>query len=159
MTLEELEKKVKELDDIENIKKLHRQYIYLLNSHKWEEIVNCFTDDGIADIGRHGLHKGREELSILFGIKIAKVNENWHGAHFVTQPIIFIEGDKATGYWMLYIFVFEGASSTGPIYRWLQGRHDCEYIKENGEWKIRALKYTRPWPAQVDLGFTSQSED
>jgi len=36
MTLAELEKRVRVLEDIEEIKQLHYDYIYALNARKWE---------------------------------------------------------------------------------------------------------------------------
>ena len=147
----ELEKRIANIENLEALKDLHRRYIYYVNSQQWDEVIGCFTEDAIADIGMHGSHKGRAELTELFTIKIAKVNEKWNGGHFVTQPIISVEGDKATGYWMLYICVFDAEMAAGPTLRWIQGRHDCEYIKRQGQWKINYIKYTRPWPAPPEL--------
>ena len=45
MTLEELKKQTEELQGNEEIKKLHRQYVYSLNSHQWAEMVDCFTEN------------------------------------------------------------------------------------------------------------------
>ena len=144
--LEELEKRLEAIENIKAIEDLHRRYMYLVNSQKWDEVIDCFTTDATADIGMHGSHKGVEELSQLFKIKIAKVNEKWNGGHFVTQPIISVDGNKSIGYWMLYICVFDAETVSGPTLRWIQGRHDCEYVKQDGKWKIIYIKYTRPWP-------------
>ena len=146
LKIEELEKRLENLESQETIRDLHRKYIYCVNSQNWDAVIECFTPDATADIGMHGSHQGKEELSLLFKSKIAKVNEKWNGGHFVTQPIISADGSKATGYWMLYICVFDAEMASGPTLRWIQGRHDCEYVKLNREWKIQYIKYTRPWP-------------
>lgn len=144
--IEELEKRLENLESQNAIRDLHRKYIYYVNSQNWDAVIDCFASDAIADIGMHGSHQGKEELSVLFKSKIAKVNEKWNGGHFVTQPIISTDGSKATGYWMLYICVFDAEMAAGPTLRWTQGRHDCEYVKQGVEWKIQYIKYTRPWP-------------
>jgi hypothetical protein len=149
--IEEIEKRLNDMENLEAVKDLHRRYMYLVNSQKWDEVIGCFTKDATADIGMHGSHKGVAELSELFKIKIAKVNEKWNGGHFVTQPIISVDGDKAKGYWILYICVFDAEVAAGPTLRWIQGRHDCEYIKQDGNWKISYIKYTRPWPQPPTL--------
>ena len=42
---------------------------------------------------------------MLFKSEIAKVNEKWNGGHFLTQTIISTDYNKATGYWMLFVFL------------------------------------------------------
>ena len=118
-------KRIENIENLEALKDLHRRYMYYVNSHQWDDVLDCFTDDAVADIGMHGYHQGKDELSELFKVKIAKVNEKWNGGHFVTQPIISVDGNNATGFWMLYI---------------------CVYVKIDGRWKIKDIKYTRPWP-------------
>jgi hypothetical protein len=44
MTLEELEKRVKVLEDIEAIKQLHVNYVYLLCNLQWDDMVECFAE-------------------------------------------------------------------------------------------------------------------
>lgn len=145
MTLEEMEKRLRELEDLEEIKNLHRNYIYWVNSHSWDDVLDCFTEDTWVHIESRPLRRGKAELSKLFKVDIAKTNEDTNGCHFVTQPVISIDGDKATGYWFMCI-VFAVSSPTGPTLAWRQGRHDCEYIKVDGKWKFGSIKYTKTGP-------------
>jgi len=32
--------------------------------------------------------------------------------------------------------------------QWVQGKHECEYVKENGQWKFSKLKFTRTLASQ-----------
>ena len=139
MTSMELEKRIQALEDVEEIKKLHRQYVYWLNGHQWEEMVNCFTDDAVINIGKHGLRKGKEEITKLFTVDVARVNAKWNGCHFVTQPIINVDGDKATGKWFLCVCILDIDSPTKSPLGWGHGRYDCEYVKVGGEWKFSSL--------------------
>ena len=75
MTLEELKKRVTELEDLEEIKELHRQYVFWLNSQQWEEMIDCFAENAIADIGETGLRKGKEEIAKLFKNNISVSNK------------------------------------------------------------------------------------
>ena len=43
MTVEELEKRVKALEDLDDIKNMHRQYIYWLTTRSWDEMMDCFV--------------------------------------------------------------------------------------------------------------------
>ncbi|MBN1191069.1 MAG: nuclear transport factor 2 family protein [Dehalococcoidales bacterium] len=138
MTLEEIEKRLEAIEDIEAIKKLQRKYVYALASQQWDDMLECFDENGSADIWNHGLKKGQKEIAELFSSFSGKILPT-HG-HLVAQPVIDVDGHKAQGYWLLYLFLPDADST------WVQGRYDCEYVKVKGEWKFKHLKYTRPWP-------------
>lgn len=139
MTLEELEKRVKVLEDIEAIKKLHINYVYLLCNLQWEDMLACFAEDATLELPDQGVCKGKKEIRGVFHNVLAKMIKRTDG-HFVGQPIISVEGDRAKGHWILHLFFAE------PEVKWLQGRQDCEYVRVNGEWKFSSVKFTAPWP-------------
>jgi hypothetical protein len=139
VTLEELEKRVKVLEDIEAIKQLHINYVYLLCKLQWDDMLACFAEDATMELLDQGVCKGKEEISGVFHNVLAKMIKRNDG-HFVGQPVITVKGDKAKGHWILYLFFAE------PEVRWLQGRQDCEYVRVNGEWKFSSVKFTAPWP-------------
>ena len=139
MTSEEMEKRLQVLEDIEAIKNMHRDYVYALASQQWDDMLDCFTEDGVADIWQWGLRRGKKEIEDLLKNTFQGRILPTHG-HLVAQPVITVDGDRAKGHWILYIFFAE------PETRWIQGRHDCEYVKVDGKWKFSYLKFTRPWP-------------
>jgi ketosteroid isomerase-like protein len=139
MTLEELEKRIGTLEDIEAIKEMHRKYVYGLICQQWDDMVECFTEDATAAIAEHEPRRGKTEIAKLLKDVIAK-QVSWDWGHFVTQPVISVEGDKARGHWILYLFFPE------PEVKWLQARYDCEYVKMDGKWKFSDLKFKAPWP-------------
>lgn len=139
MTLEGLEKRVKVLEDIEAIKKLHINYVYLLCNLQWDDMLECFAEDATMELLDQGVSKGKKEISGVFHNVLAKMIKRNDG-HFVGQPVISVKGDRAKGHWILYLFFAE------PEVKWLQGRQDCEYVRVNGEWKFSSVKFTAPWP-------------
>ena len=141
MTIAELERRVGALEDIEAIKKLHRMYVYALASQQWDDMLDCFAEDGTADIYNWGPRTGKEEMGKLFKGNFEGRILPTHG-HFVTQPVITVDGDTASGYWVLYLFL------PGPELTWVQGRYDCNYVRLQGQWKFSYMKYTRPWPPE-----------
>jgi hypothetical protein len=146
MNMEEIAKRLQTLEDIEEIRNLQHEYIFFLLNNQWKEMSECFTDDAYANIWRHGEHKGKAEIYKLFSEKIARVNpaDRPRDAHFTVMPVIRVDGDKAKGHWMLYIFV--GGTAQGAAGRYNQGRYDCEYAKVEGKWKFSKLVWTNPWP-------------
>ena len=149
MTLEELEKRLSYLEDQLAIRDLHHEYLFRLNNRQWDDIIETFTEDGSANIGHHGLREGKAEVAKLFKERIAQINVSTEtrDAHNAIDPVITIDGDRAKGHWLMYIFILDPETGNTRI---TQGRHDCEYEKVDGTWKFKSVKYTRPWPRTKD---------
>jgi ketosteroid isomerase-like protein len=138
VTLEEMEKRLKTLEDIEAIKCLHNDYIFALASQQWDDMLDCFAEDGVADIWTHGARRGKKEIGDLFQGFSGKILPT-HG-HLLAQPVIKVDGDTAEGYWILYLFIDK------PKTQYFQGKYECTYVREKDGWKFKYLKYIRPWP-------------
>jgi ketosteroid isomerase-like protein len=141
------ESRLQRLEDIQAIKDLHREYMFWVNECDWNKVIDCFTEDCSANIGKHGLRSGKASLEKLFKIDIQNNNKGkGRDAHFVTQPVISVQGDQANGHWLMYVMISD--PETGKALRWANGRHDVEYVRVNGIWKIHSIIWTYPWPKQ-----------
>ncbi|HSW58675.1 MAG TPA: nuclear transport factor 2 family protein [Dehalococcoidales bacterium] len=136
-----LEKKVLELEDIEKIKILHREYLYFISNLQFDEALDCFTDNIVADVADYGIRRGKTEVTRFFNETIYNNVAVSRDAHFTGQAVITLDGNTARGHWMFYRLL---AKPTVP--GWVQGRYDCEYTKVSGEWKFSLIKMKRPWP-------------
>ena len=141
MTEEELKQRIRVLEDIEEIKKLHETYVYTLSSRQWDGWLDCFAEDAVADIQKHTLRRGKKEIEKLIWEDFDKLPKT--PGHLVEQPIITVDGDRAKAYWILYLF-----HDRHPF--WIQGRHDCEYVRVNGRWKFSLVRFKRPWPPEPE---------
>ena len=141
MPLEDLEKRVRALEDAEQIKTMHREYLFYISNLEIDKALDCFAEDIVADIADYGIKKGKKEVGKFFHEVIRNNVFQSQDGHFTGQPVVSVEGDRASGHWMFYRFIPEGAR------RFVQGRYDCEYIRENGSWKFSLIKMKRPWPA------------
>ena len=146
-TLEELEKRLRALNDIEEIKQLHYRYINGLLKSDINEILPCFADDGAIDV-HAGLAKTPEDR-VTFFTKLLTEHHIGQEGIFMVHPIIEVDGDKATGSWLLYI-QFAQPRKMDPIPTifttdeapdWMQGYYDMEYVRENGEWKVSYMQF------------------
>ena len=155
MSLEELEKRIRNLEDVEAIKQLHIKYILALNEQKFEEMIECFTDDIVEEgILRDQAHNGKAELGAMLLRMQAdqKAERLWKGGQLLLHPVIRVDGDTATGTWswfrlgMPHTFRSEMGREVELFEPW-QARYDMEYRKVNGEWKMSRLKFTLPWPS------------
>jgi ketosteroid isomerase-like protein len=144
MNLEELEKRVQAVEDLEAIKKLHQKYMNLMDNLQYESVPALFTDDASVEIRDSGVKKGREEIDKMYlGIGAMKKAKN--NCHMAIQPDITVSGDTASGSWMVYMFYFS------PSVDWVQGRNDVEYRKVKGIWKISKLKFTRTLASKKEM--------
>ncbi len=149
MKLEDLEKKVQALEDLEEIKTLHREYMFWVNNRQWDDVIKCFTEDASVHLPRHGLFKGKPEFTHLFKDLVNKTNAGQgRDAHCVLQPVITLNGNSAKGHWLMYIIISD--RTTGKLSMLVRGRHDVEYVKVDGKWKIKSLNFTTPWPEEPD---------
>ena len=148
MKFEEMEKRLRILEDIEEIKKLQSFYINYLTTADWDNLVDCFTDDAVIDIKKET--RGKKELTKLFKEVISKNHVGLEG-NFLVQPIISVEGDKAKGSWLLYIQFAQPRKLAGKIDEisysddkapdWMQGFYEMEYTRVGGKWKISFLHW------------------
>jgi ketosteroid isomerase-like protein len=138
MSLEDLEKRVKAIEDLEEIKKLHQNYINLMDNLQYETVLDLFTEDATVEVRNSGIKRGRKEMSeVYIGILAKGRGANRYEGHMAIEPDITINGDTAKGTWLIYMLF------SRPSVQWVQGKNECEYRKENGKWKISKLKFTR----------------
>ena len=139
--------RLRRLEDIQEIKDLHREYVYWVNSCEWDKVLDCFTENAFANIGPHGPRRGKAELVQLFKQNIHGNNQGkGRDGHFAIAPVITVDGDRAKGHWLMYIMISH--PETGNALHWWHGRHDVEYVRVDGKWKIDWIVFTSPWPRE-----------
>jgi len=148
MKVEEIEHRIKVLEDIEAIKKLRATYCYLVDAEKWDELYTHFTGKARLDFGPFGSFEGREGLKNFFGGVVA--GSLSFAMHMVHDPIIEVKGDRATGTWY-----FEVPSTARAENRatWIAGTYEEEYLIEGGEWKFDFIKAKFNYVTPYDEGW------
>jgi len=145
MSLEELEKRIQAIEDLESIKKLHQHYIDLMDNLQYKEVLDLFTEDATVEVRNWGVKRGRKELSeIYIGILAKNRGTSRSEGHMAVEPDITVDGNTAKGTWLIYML-------SQPKIQWIQGRNQCEYRKEDGKWKISKLKFTRTLASNPSL--------
>lgn len=66
MTLEELEKRVRALEDAEEIKTLHREYLFYISNLEIDKALDCFAENITTEIAQYGIGKGKKEVGKFF---------------------------------------------------------------------------------------------
>jgi hypothetical protein len=149
------EKRIQSLEDAEEIRELQANYIYYLSNREWDKIVDCFAEKGTVKIEAMPRQTGKEQIAEHFKELTTNYDFFQEGGRLLTQPVISVKGDKASGYWTMAQFRFNFTTSSQTISLFgpgLQGRYDMKYVKENGKWKFADMLYTRPWPENPTYG-------
>lgn len=130
------------LEEIEAIKQLKYRYLRCLDTKKWAELSETFTEDAQAayDSGKY-TYDGRDAIMKFLEESLgdASIVSRHQGHH----PEIEIRDDgTARGTWYLedyVIFGGMGAELSGAAF------YEDEYVKVDGEWKIRTTGYARTY--------------
>jgi len=137
MATSDLEGRIRTLEDIEAIKKLKYRYgesaDELVDSGNFEPFLSCFTGDIFWDGESFGESKGIEELRRVFETITGTLD---YCFHFFTQPTIEVNGDEATGHWLILAFYTE---STGRD-TVLVGEEYDNYRRTEGKWLISEMR-------------------
>jgi hypothetical protein len=128
-----------EFEDWRAICELKARYCRLMDTKQWDAYREIFTEDYELDVSQEsGLApiKGRDKA--LDTMVIAYIRDAVT-AHQVHNPEIEIRGDEATGVWAMQDRVIfpDGRSIVG------YGHYTERYVRQDGQWKIAALKLTR----------------
>lgn len=86
---------------------MHLNYAYLLCTREWEKIVDLFTDDAMAILHRRGRFEGKEEIIKIFKEIVKNNRGRGRDGHLALQPIINVDGDKATAQWLMSIMILD----------------------------------------------------
>jgi ketosteroid isomerase-like protein len=145
MSLKDLEKRVKAIEDLEEIKKLHQNYINLMDNLQYDKVLDLFTEDATVEVRNSGVKRGRKEMSEVYqGLAKIRGTSRYDG-HMAIEPDITVDGNTAKGTWLIYMLF------SRPTIQWVQGKNECEYRKENEKWKLSKLKFTRTLASDPSL--------
>src|SRR4051794_33079575 len=130
---EDLARRVQVLEDIEAIRKLKARYADACDrQYDSDTLASLFTEDAVWDGGTFGRYEGREAIRQFF----AGVSSDIPFAmHYMINPIIEVDGDRATGLWHL----FQACTFAGDRPIWGAARYNEEYARVDGKWHFRRL--------------------
>lgn len=148
MSLEDLERRIKALEDIEAIKRLKRDYCSYCDDHyDADALADLFTEDAVWDGGIRGKSEGREAIRQFFVNAPSRIP---FAIHMVLNPVIDVHGDTANGTW----YLFQPCTfADGNRAVWGSARYDEEYVRVDGEWKFQNLKLTSFFWTPFDEGW------
>ncbi|OAA57103.1 hypothetical protein SPI_07484 [Niveomyces insectorum RCEF 264] len=172
-TVDALQKKVTELDDQEQIRKLQYTYGYYLDKCLYKEVAGLYSDDPDAYVqflgGRYLRRAGVERLYLkrFGGFFVGGRNGPVHGFlldHPQMQGIVDVNYDTPDGrpraqgrfrsLMQAGVHISQADRHPRGFTQWFEGGiYENEYIKEDGVWKILHLRYFPFWHGDVEHGW------
>ncbi|MFC1823155.1 nuclear transport factor 2 family protein [Thermodesulfobacteriota bacterium] len=147
-----LEAKIQRLEDMEAIKRVKYKYFRCIDRGLWDNLGECFAEQGVADYGGNSVLKGGEAITTYFKENIAP-NFSICVHHGHNPEIDFTSETAATGVWQLESFLVSSQTNIGL---WIAGYYEEEYIKEKGEWKLNRLKVTLEFASDIEKGWAKE---
>ena len=146
MSIEDLEKRIRAIEDLEDIKRLHQKYVNLMDNLHYDKVFDLFTEDAEVEVRNSGVKRGKNEIAEIYLSIIAKTKGTLRdNGHLAIAPDIAVDGDIAKGTWLIYMLFCKLSI------QWVQGLNECEYRRENEGWKISKLKFTRTLASDPSL--------
>lgn len=128
-----LEQRIQRLEDIEALKTLKYRYAeYCDSDYNPDLLAPLFTEDAIWDGDVLGRAEGRDAIRAFFAVASKAMP---FAIHHVSNPAIEIDGDRATGTWLLWQ---PCVHASGPAL-WIAGRYQDEYRRVDGVWRFASV--------------------
>jgi hypothetical protein len=166
-----LERELTLLNDAREIANLQGRYIYYLQAHQYDQIVEMFSRQETVSIEMDNLGTfiGREKAADVFE-KVLKPLYTMKGAmglHMLTTPLVEVhpDGRHAWGMWHTLgcntqpDFVGRDTEMTADpelIAMWQQGKYFIDFVKEEGEWKWKTFRWYVNFRTPFDQGWVKQ---
>ena len=129
-----LRKQIKDLKAREDIRQVTNKYMQAMHDARWEDAVECFSDDASYDHGILGELRNKDEIHKFYTEFMPSFEEAGGWAFdILADPVIEVHDDKAEGRWFLLTLLID-PDTQKPA--WSIATLDYEYIFERSQWKF-----------------------
>ena len=158
-TLQDLESRIKALEDLEAIKRLKARYFRCLDRQLWDEMRDCFTEDATTAYQDGELtHQGVDAIIKFLSESLGPAMKHGRkGMHLGHHPEIDLTSETtATGIWALDD---QSVDSEAKTAKQMRAHYHDTYVKVRGEWKIQHTGYVRLYDVDWQVPSLSVAAD
>jgi ketosteroid isomerase-like protein len=145
MDQQTIETRLQRLEDLHELQQLRARYCQHLDSGRWDDLVELFTEDG-AFVGL-STARGRADLRSFFsGLQAGVLSAWWH---FSSNETLEVDGNEATGQtWLLQPCVVDGQSQLAA------GRYVDSMVRcPDGRWRFVTRQVLFFWWSDLESGW------
>ena len=175
-TIEQLARRIDALEhqlgieqDVNQIRRVQYTYGYFIDKSQYNEVVDLFADDGeVWFLG--GIYKGKAGVRRLYIERFQTQFTDGHNGprygwlldHPQLQMVIDVAPDRNSaqvrGRSMMQAGLHETAQGQQRAW-WEGGIYENEYVRVDGVWKIKALRYYPFWHGSFEEGWAKTPID
>lgn len=145
-----LEKRLRLLEDKDEIRTLRDSYHACINDSRFDEIVDLFTDDAHVKLGYLAEYRGRDEIAA--GFSGMGKRERFFIKQYIHSHRIFVDGDQATGH--SYLQATYGRFGVSYL---VAGRYDDRYVRTPDGWRFAAMIAELDYTVPAGVGWTGDA--
>ena len=153
-TIDALDQRLRVVEDIEAIKKLKALYCKYADgeimgpTHDYDRFAELFVEDGVFIYEDLWNLVGREEIRR----QIKDCQRIIFAFHRVTNAIIDVNGDTATGNWHVVVpMILPGDQAT-----WVAGIYEEDYVRTTEGWRFKKLVFKPAFFTTYEQGWGRQ---
>jgi hypothetical protein len=161
-------KSIERLDAVREIQNLMGRYVWMHEVQKDPEFSDTMfaqnNPDVSWEVAHMGLYRGREAVKEILnqhGPKGGSIAPGTMFLHTLTTPVIEIaeDGQTAKGVWKSPGAETIKDPQTGKLRgMWAWTKYACDFIKEDGKWKILHYHVYRVFMTPADMNYTDEYE-
>lgn len=134
-----LEQRIQVLEDIEAIRKLKALYCAACDDdHNPEKLGPLFAADATWEATVMGKAEGREAIQAYLAA-VGTSGRIRNSAHHAINPVIEVQGDRATGHWRLIMLYTENTGADQVRHQRIIGWYRESYVRTIEGWKFQTL--------------------
>lgn len=133
---------------VEQIRALKHEYCWAFDAGDLHRLLDLFTDDAVCELGPFGTWRGKQEIENGYRDQMVASRVPGGRLHSVTNALIAVDGDRATGRW--YLVDYDIEPGTPQPVRLLATYADT-YRREGGRWRFAVTSVTIHWSSTADV--------
>jgi hypothetical protein len=150
------------LEAVHEIQNLQGRYNHYLSMGIFEGMFDMFSKKNPnieLEIADSGVYVGHESIQrwLTESIKPKHISRGGMGLMMLLTPVIEVsrDGESARGMWHSFGCTASRTES-GLRATWQQGKYDCEFVKEDGQWKFRSIHWYINFRTPFDEGWVKK---
>jgi hypothetical protein len=145
---------VKDFHEIDN---LTSAYGYYLDRRMWDHVADLFADNGTIERGQRGVYAGKAHIrAFLDLLGPAGVHDGEIFDHVQLQPVVDVAPDGRTA--KIRSRELDMLGTIGAKGYWQEGVYENTFVKDNGVWKFKDLRYFPTFISEYDAGWAKDAQ-